>query len=125
MSHSYFLGIHISLCHCSITTINIYWRDSKISFYTKERIQWVTPKCRPCRLQTVPTMQTEYFFLTLGSLFSVLQLHNSVQYFLMFVIYPQAVPHKLNIQLLIQQRNVFNRLNLYGEFPLLVLNKII
>ena len=42
------------------------------------------------------------FFLTLGSLFSVLQFQNSVQYVLMFVIYPQAAPHKLNIRLLIQ-----------------------
>ena len=48
-----------------------------------------------CRLQTVQTtqtvqtVQTEYFFLTLDSLFSVLQLQNSVQYVLLFVIYPQ------------------------------------
>ena len=49
-----------------------------------------------CRLQTVQTLQivqtvqTEWFFLTLDSLFSVFQLQSSVQYILMFVIYPQA-----------------------------------
>ena len=50
-----------------------------------------------CRLQTVQTMQTaqtmqtEYFFRTLDSLFSVLQLQNSVKYVVMFIIYPKAV----------------------------------
>ena len=73
----------------------------------------VTPKRRPCRLQTAEcrqTVQTDRadhadrvpFFLTLGSLFSILQFQNSVQYVLMFVIYPQAAPLKLNIRLLIQ-----------------------
>ena len=53
----------------------------------------VTPKRRPCRLQTlqtVQTMQTEYFYLTFDSLSSVLQLQNSVKYVMMFVIYPQT-----------------------------------
>ena len=48
----------------------------------------VTPKRRPCRLQTVQTaqsMQTEYFFLTLDSLFSVLQLENNVKYVVMLI----------------------------------------
>ena len=43
----------------------------------------VTPKRRPCRLQimqTVQTVQTDYFFLTLDSLFLVLLLLNSIQY---------------------------------------------
>ena len=63
-----------------------------------------TADCRlqtaDCRLQTavcrLQTVQTGYFFfLTLDSLFSVLQLQSSVQYILMLVIYPQAVqtPH--------------------------------
>ena len=38
-------------------------------------------RCRPCRPNT--------FFLTLDSLFSVLQLQNGVKYVLMFVIYQQ------------------------------------
>ena len=60
-----------------------------------------TMQTADCRLQTVQTMQTvqtvqpEYFFSTLGSLFSVQQFQNSVQYVLMFVIYPQTAPHKL------------------------------
>ena len=70
----------------------------------------VTPKRRPCRLQTDRADRADRadhadrvpFFLTLGSLFSVLQFQNSVQYVLMFVIYPQAAPLKLNIRLLIQ-----------------------
>ena len=59
-----------------------------------------TADCRlqtaDCRLQTVQTMQTaqtmqtEYFFLTLDSLISVLQLQNSVKYVVMFIIYPQT-----------------------------------
>ena len=36
------------------------------------------------------TMQTEYFFLTLDSFFSVLQLQNGVKCVMMFVIYPQT-----------------------------------
>ena len=41
-------------------------------------------------MQTAQTMQTEYFFLTLDSLFWVLQLQNSVKYVVMFIIYPQT-----------------------------------
>ena len=49
-------------------------------------------------MQTVQTVQTEYFFLTIDPLFSVLQLQSSVQYALMFVIYPQAVQtHHLTV----------------------------
>ena len=41
-------------------------------------------------MQTAQTMQTEYFFQTLDSLFSDLQLQNSVKYVGMFIIYPQT-----------------------------------
>ena len=57
-------------------------------------VSWIAVFSRArARLQTVQTMltvqtvQTEYFFLTLESLFSVLR---SVIYVLVFVIYPQA-----------------------------------
>ena len=52
-----------------------------------------TMQTADCRLQTVQTGY--FFFLTLDSLFSVLQLQSSVQYILMLVIYPQAAqtPH--------------------------------
>ena len=44
------------------------------------------------KMQTMQmAMQTEYFFLKLDSLFSVLQLQNSVKYVVMFVVYPQVV----------------------------------
>ena len=41
-------------------------------------------------MQTVQTVHTEYFFLTLDSLFSVMQLPSSAQYVFMLAIYPQA-----------------------------------
>ena len=41
-------------------------------------------------MQTAQTMQTEYFFLLLDSLFWVLHLQNSVKYVVMFIIYPQT-----------------------------------
>ena len=68
-----------------------------------------------CRLQTVQTMQTaqtmqtEYFVLTLDSLFSVLQLQNSVKYVVMFIIYPQtAQTRHLTVDSI--DKGVFNRL---------------
>ena len=52
--------------------------------------------CRLCRPRRLCRLST--FFLTLDSLFSVLQSQNSVQYVLVFVIYPQpAHPQHLNV----------------------------
>ena len=61
-------------------------------------------------------------FLTLDSLFSVPQLQNSVQDFLMFVIYPQAaqtVAQHLTVDSIKHAKQT-----LYGRFPLLVLNRL-
>ena len=79
-----------------------------------------------CRLQTVQTVQTvqtelEYFFLTLDSLFSVLQLQNSVKYVVMFIIYPQiAKTRHLTVDSI--DKGVFNT---EGEIPSLILNVLI
>ena len=64
--------------------------------------------CIPCRLCRPRRLST--FFLTLGSLFAVLQFWNSVQYVLMFVIIHR--PHRANSisYCWFNKRNVFNRL---------------
>ena len=51
------------------------------------------------KTQTMQTVQTEYFVLTLGSLLSVPYV---LMFVLLFVIYPHAGPYKLNIRQLIQ-----------------------
>ena len=72
-------------------------------------------------MQTVQTMQTEYFFLKLDSLFSVLQLQNSVKHVVMFVIYPQVVQTRHLTVDSIDKRVSYT---LYGKQPLLILNII-
>ena len=80
-----------------------------------------TADCRLQTVQTVQTVQTEYFFLTLDSLFSVLQLQNSVKYVVMFIIYPQiAKTRHLTVDSI--DKGVFNT---EGEIPLLILNVLI
>ena len=71
-----------------------------------------------CRLQTVQTMQTEYFFLTLDSLSSVLQLQNSVKYVIMFFIYPKTTQTSTSDCWFNRQTRL---IDLKGNFLLLIL----
>ena len=74
--------------------------------------------CRPCKLCRSCKLST--FFLTLDSLFSVLQLPSSAQYVLMLAIYPQATQSQhLTVNSI--DKRVYKEA-LYGKFPLLVLN---